>query len=123
MRRGRFRLRIDDASDAYFFAQPAVELGGRWVGADGVQVRPHLSLGVTQFIGNATPTVDARFATGSAEVPAFRTATSLDRTHADVSARLDVLTRGSLALRAEAFGSFSSNTTTYGGGISLAMGF
>ena len=33
------------------------------------------------------------------------------------------LNRGSLALRAEGFGSFSSNTTTYGGGVSLAMGF
>jgi len=78
---------------------------------------------VTQFIGDATPASEAHFATSGAGVPAFTASTELDRTHFNLSAGVDLLTRNNITTRVEVFGSVSDNTESYGGEVKLIVPF
>lgn len=64
-----------------------------------------------------------RFASVPASVAPCTARSELDKTRFDVAAGIDVFTRNDLIVRTEAFGSFSYNTESYGGGSKLAMPF
>jgi len=118
-----FRIQHDGQDETYVHLQPAVDISTELETVTGNLIRPRLSLGITQFIGNAAPQVRGRFAATPAAVAPFTTTTELDKTRLDVAAGLDVLASKNLVVRAEVFGSFSENSETYGGGLGLAMRF
>lgn len=117
------RLRIDGQSDTYVNLQPAIDIATEIVTADGLLIRPKLTLGITQFLGDTSPTVSGRLADAPAQVPSFTASTGLDETRFDVAAAVDIFTRADLMIRAEVFGSFSDNSKSYGGGLKIGMEF
>jgi uncharacterized protein with beta-barrel porin domain len=117
------RLNVSGGSDTYVSVQPALEIGGEIKIDDGALLRPRLTLGVTQFIGDAAPSSEVRFAAGGANTPAFTASTELDRTHVNLSAGVDLLTRNNITTRVEVFGSVSDNTESYGGEVKLIVPF
>jgi len=118
-----FRLRIDGQSDTYVNLQPAIDIAPEIETADGLLIRPKLTLGITQFLGNSSPTVSGRFAGTPGHVPSFTASTGLDQTRFDVAAAVDIFTRTDLMVRAEVFGSFADNSESYGGGLKIGMAF
>jgi len=118
-----FRIRHDGQSDTYVNVQPAIDILTEFETHDGTLVRPRLTLGITQFLGNAAPSVSGRFAAAPAAVAPFSASTELDKTRLDAAAGVDVLARRNLVVRADVFGSFSDNSESYGGALSIEMAF
>jgi len=117
------RIQLRDESDIYFSLQPAIDITTEVETGRGLLVQPRLTLGLTQFLGDAAPSVTGRFAAAPGALAPFDASTQLDKTHVDVVAGLDVHSRDNLTVRAEASGSFSSNSKSYGGGLMLQMSF
>ncbi len=117
------RLHIDGQSDTYFNLQPAIDIATEIETANGILIRPKLTLGITQFLGDTSPTVSGRFVSAPGNVPSFTASTGLDQTRFDVAAAVDIFTRSDLMIRAEVFGSFSDNSESYGGGLKIGMEF
>ena len=120
-----FRLRIDadGQRDTYVNLQPAIDIATEIETADGLLIRPKLTLGITQFLGNTSPAVTGRFAGAPGNVASFTASTGLDQTRFDVTAAVDIFTRTDLMVRAEVFGSFSDSSESYGGGLKFGMSF
>lgn len=117
------RQRIDGQSDTYVNLQPAIDIATDIETANGLLLRPKLTLGITQFLGNTSPAVSGRFAAAPGNVPSFTASTGLDQTRFDVAAAVDIFTRSDLMIRAEVFGSFSDNSESYGGGLKIGKEF
>ena len=111
-----FRLRVDGQRDTFVNLQPAIDIATEFETAGGLLIRPKVSLGITQFLGNTPPSVTGRFAVAPGNVPSFTARTGLDQTRFDVAAVVDLFTRQALMVRAEVFGSWSDHTESYGGG-------
>ena len=120
---GGLALRVDAADDIYVHLQPAIDIGAEFKPEAGVLIRPRLSLGVTQFLGDAAPTATGRFAAAPGDVEPFTARTDLDRTRFDVAAGLDIFTRNKMVLRAEASASLSQNSECYAGGLNIEIRF
>jgi len=120
---GRFGLKVDDQSQSYFHVRPGIDIATEIEAGDGMLVRPRVSIGVTRFLGDSDLTVTGRFASAPDTVDGFTTATELDKTRLDLAAGVDVFTRNNLVIRAELFGSLSSNSHSYGGGLKLELPF
>ena len=118
-----FRISHQGENNTYFNLQPAIDIQTEFETDDGLLIRPKLTLGITQFIGNAAPSVTGRFSIAPQDVAPFTASTDLDRTRFDVAAGVEVFTSSDLIVRAELFGSFSDNTESYGGGLQVAMPF
>lgn len=118
-----FRILVDGDSENYVNLQPAIDIATEIETANGLLIRPKLTLGIAQFLGNTAPSVTGRFAAAPAAVARFTASTELDKTRFDVAAGAEVFTRNDLIVRAELFGSFSDNTESYGGELTVAMPF
>jgi hypothetical protein len=118
-----FRFRVDGDNGAYVNVQPAIDIATEIETDDGMLIRPKLTLGITQFLSDAAPSVTGRFAAAPAAVAPFTASTELDKTRFDVAAGVDVFTRNDIIVRAKLFGSFSDNSSSYGGGLKVAMPF
>ncbi|TPE45655.1 autotransporter outer membrane beta-barrel domain-containing protein [Amaricoccus solimangrovi] len=115
--------RLDVNTDAATFVslRPAVEFGGEIVRENGTRLRPHLTLGATQYLNDPAVSLGAHFANAPDNTPDFTARTSLDETVFDASAGLDVLTAANMTVRAEAFLSTSSNSEGYGGSLTIEI--
>ncbi|MBW8640302.1 autotransporter outer membrane beta-barrel domain-containing protein [Hoeflea sp. WL0058] len=120
---GGASLTIDDNAQTYYSIQPAIEIGGEIAAANGVLFRPSVSVGLTQFLGDAAPATSASFADTPAGIAPFTTASEFDTTYFDVTAGFEVLATERLSVTAEGFGQFSDSITSYGGSAKLAVRF
>ncbi|WP_462328835.1 hypothetical protein [Thiohalocapsa halophila] len=118
-----FRLGVGSDGGIYVHLQPALDIAGEIDTAEGMLIRPTLSLAITQFLGGARPSVTARFAGAPAGIAPFTAGTDLDKTRLDLAAGLEVLARRNLTLAAEVFGSLSDNSESYGGGLKVQWVF
>ncbi|MCC7326917.1 MAG: autotransporter outer membrane beta-barrel domain-containing protein [Burkholderiales bacterium] len=75
-----FALRVQGQTDTYFQVQPALEVGTEFQADNGMRIRPRLTLALIQFLGAASPSASATFASTPGGVDPFRTSTNLDRT-------------------------------------------
>jgi outer membrane autotransporter protein len=115
-------LDVDSSSETYFDVQPSVEFGGEF-SAGGVLVRPSFSIGVTQFLGDAAPSVTAAFDSAPLSVEPFTIESELDKTYLDLRAGVDVFAADNMVVSVEGFGQLSRHTSSYGGGLKLAFSF
>ncbi len=122
-RAGGESLEVDDQSDTYVYIQPAVELGGEHAFANGTLLRPKLTVGLTRFLTNTDPSVEAAFRSTPSGIGTFKSESELDRTYVDVAVGVDILTTKDWVVSANAVGQFSNNTKTYGGFLKLAILF
>lgn len=120
---GALRLTIDRDSQTYLNLQPAIELGADLTSGNGMLVRPRMTLGITQYIGQANPSASARLVSGDAHLDAFTIDTDMDKTRFDASAGIDLFTRKNVVARAEVLGRFSRNSTSYGGELKVSVPF
>ncbi len=116
-------LDVDGNAETYWFVQPALEFGGAFEAAPGIQTRPHITLGVTQYLGSPEASLSASFASAPAGTPGFVNATRIDRTRFDVEAGLDLFAANYAVIRADGFASLSKNTDIYGGGLKIEFPF
>lgn len=120
---GGLGLQVDASDDTYVHLQPAIDIGAEFETDAGVLIRPRLTLGVTQFLGDANPAVTGRFAAAPSDVGPFTASTGLDRTRLDLAAGLDILARGNVVVRAEASAGLSQNSESYAGALSIEIPF
>ncbi|MBW8640676.1 autotransporter domain-containing protein [Hoeflea sp. WL0058] len=120
---GGASLTINDNAQTYYSIQPSIEIGGEIAAANGVLFRPSVSVGLTQFLGDAAPATSASFADTPAGIAPFTIGSEFDTTYFDVTAGLEVLATERLSLSAEGFGQFSDSITSYGGSAKLAIRF
>lgn len=116
-------ITVGSQSETYFNIQPAVEIGGEFALAGGTLLRPSLTVGLTQFLGDANPSLTASFAGTPASVAPLTVTSDFDETYLDLGAGLDILSRASIVGSIKAFGQFSDNTQSYGGSAKLAITF
>jgi hypothetical protein len=114
-------LTIQSTAQTYFYVQPALEIGGD-VMLGNTLIRPNLTFGLTQFLGNASPAVTAAF-NSAPGVQSFTVQSTFDTTYLDVAADLDIFVLGDSVVSLQGFGRFSSTTTGYGGALKLAIKF
>lgn len=120
---GSLDLRVRDNDDVYVYVQPALEVGFDHVFESGTVVRPWLSVGVTQFLTNESPSITASFIDDPAGSGSFNTETELDRTYLDLELGVSVFTLHNVTISAVGVGRLSSNTQSYGGGLKAAVLF
>ncbi len=118
-----FRLSVEGDGDAFFTLQPSVEVGANIQTDQGFLLRPRLSVGVVQFLGNDSASMSSRYVAGSNSIPAFRTSTDLGSTQVELGGGLDLVAANNMTLRAEAFGSLNSVYSSYGGGLAAVIPF
>jgi outer membrane autotransporter protein len=115
-------LVVESSSETYFDVQPSIEFGGEF-DAGGVLLRPSFSIGVTQFLGDASPSVTAGFDTAPGSIQPFTIESELDKTYLELRAGVDVFAADNIAVSVEGFGQLSRHTSSYGGGLKLAISF
>ncbi|MBW8640301.1 autotransporter outer membrane beta-barrel domain-containing protein [Hoeflea sp. WL0058] len=120
---GGASLTINDNAQTYYSIQPSIEIGGEIAAANGVLFRPSVSVGLTQFLGDAAPSTTASFSDTPSGIAPFTIGSEFDKTYFDVTAGFEVLATDRLALSAEGFGQFSDSITSYGGAAKLAVRF
>ncbi len=121
---GGASLSFEESAETYVSVQPAVEIGGELDVGKGLLIRPSLSVGLTRFLTDAAPSVQASFADTPAGVAPFTIGSDFDKTYVDVKGGRGAphrrrLYRASL----QGFGQFSKTTTSYGGSAKLAYRF
>jgi len=114
-------LAVQGTGQTYFTIQPAIELGGDLM-LGGTLVRPNVTVGLTQFIGSAAPSVTASFLSAPGVAP-FTVNSSFATTYLDIGANIDVFVQGNVVLSLQGAGKFSSSTIGYGGGLKAALKF
>jgi len=119
---GGASLEVERNAETYFDVQPAVEIGGEFT-AGGVLLRPSFTIGITQFLGDASPSVTAAFDSAPLTVDPFTIESELDKTYLDLEAAVDIFAADNLVVSVEGFGQLSHNTSSYGGGLKLAISF
>src|SRR2546430_15406435 len=112
---GGANLSVSRGDETYCKLQPSVKVGGEWALRNGMLVRPYISAGFTQFLSNTSSEIQATMESAPVGVEPFRVTTSIDRTYADVSAGVDVLTEGGVTVKVGYVGRFSDNTRLNGG--------
>lgn len=115
-------LDISTPAETYVSLQPAIEVGGERTLANGTVVRPHASLGLTQFLTDLEPGLTASFA-GAPQLSGFTHTGDFDRTYVDLEAGIDIFTGTATTVRAGAFASFSENSESYGGSLRIEIAF
>ena len=82
-----------------------------------------MTVGVTQFLGGANPSVTGGFAGAPTTIVPFTVITEQGRTRLDLAVGVDVSTHESLAVRAELFGSVAQHSGSYGGSLKVMIPF
>jgi hypothetical protein len=114
-------LGVQATGQTYFTIQPAIEFGGDLM-VGGTLVRPNITIGLTQFIGSASPSVTASFLSAPGVAP-FTVDSTFTTTYLDVGANIDIFVQGEMVLSLQGAGKFSSSTIGYGGGLKAALNF
>ncbi len=115
-----FLLAVDADAETYVNVQPAVELGGEFSVSDETRLRPHLTLGITQYLGDPTASASASFLAGGTP---FTNATEIDRTRYDIAAGVDVFSGLGATVRVAGATSLSRNSQDYGGSLRVEIPF
>jgi hypothetical protein len=118
-----FRIDHASASETYVSLQPALDVVTEFDAGYGILVRPRLTLGVTQFLGSANPSVTGRFAGAPTTIVPFTASTEIDRTRLDLAVGVDLFAQDSLAVRAEIFGSAAQHSGSFGGSLKVMIPF
>ncbi len=120
---GGASLSFEESAETYVSVQPAVEIGGELDVGNGLLIRPSLSVGLTRFLTDAAPMVNASFADTPDGVAPFTIGSDFDKTYVDVKGGVDILTAGNFRASLQGFGQFSNTTKSYGGSAKLAYRF
>ena len=102
---------------------PAVEVGGEFGDPAGTLLRPRLALGLTQYLDDPAPSVDARFAAAPPAAGGFTFAGDAARIRFDAEAGLDILTARGFDLRLNATAQWDEQSVSYAGFLGLSYAF
>ncbi|GAB5469578.1 MAG: autotransporter outer membrane beta-barrel domain-containing protein [Rhodospirillales bacterium] len=116
-----FLLDVETQSQTYVTFRPAVEVGGEWDLPRQSRIRPHLSFGITQYLGDPSVKLNASFLGSSAQP--FSSATDLDGTRYEIAGGFDLFAGQSAVVRLEGASSLSKNSTLYGGSLRVELPF
>ncbi|HMR32463.1 MAG TPA: hypothetical protein PKA13_20265 [Geminicoccaceae bacterium] len=120
---GATALAVEGDSELYAALQPALELGGEVATADGYLLRPRMALGITHFLDDPSPRVEARFLATPAAGSGFKVTSEVERTTLDLELGLDVISTGGVTVGLGGFGQFAKDQTHAGGSIRLTVPF
>lgn len=118
---GAANLAIDQDTETYVTAHPAIELSRRVPVGEGWTFNPRASVGLTQFIAGDDPKATAHFAGASGG--SFSSTSDLDRTYVDLGLGFDVAGDSGVELRANGFSQIGTDTVGYGGALNLVVHF
>lgn len=113
---GPANLVVGGRSDTVLSVSPAIQFGGQWTMANGVQLRPFVKAGVTWFDGD-TLSLDASFAGTPAGVQPFTIRSNIDDFRADLGLGLDVVNGELGAFRIHYDAHLGANTEIHSIGV------
>jgi len=120
---GGVSLIADSASGTTWHVRPSVELGVDIVLGGGAVIRPGVTVGLTQLLGDTAPTVTAKFASTPAGVGGFTISSPLDDTYLDVGASVDIFATDRVSISLDGAGQYSDSIESYGGSARLGVRF
>ncbi|WP_163025856.1 autotransporter outer membrane beta-barrel domain-containing protein [Chachezhania antarctica] len=120
---GGIPLSVDLQDETLFYLRPAVEFGGVFDMAGGGQIRPNVTLMMTQFLGDTSFGATARLAGAPASVAPFDWVSDFDRTQYDLAAGITIVTDGGSMFDLSGFGHMSDNETDFGGRVRWVIPF
>ena len=120
---GGIALSIDAQAETLTYLRPAVEFGGSYALGGGAEIRPNVTLMMTQFVGDTDFTATARLAGAPASVAPFDWVSEFDRTQYDLTAGITLVTKGGSMFDISGFGHMSENETDYGGMVRWGIPF
>lgn len=115
------RLPVDTDDGTYVSLAPAIEFGGEFVPLDGVQIRPHVTVGLTQYLNSLSPSLTAKFVDAVAALEGFDVSTDIATTFFELSGDVDNFAMEHAVLRAGAFTDLSRDDNIYGGSLWLEV--
>ena len=119
---GAAGLVVEDDRQTYIALQPAIEVGGEFTTDDGYLLRPRVSIGLTRFLKDPSPTAQARFATAPAG-SSFATSSDVDRTWVDLEVGVDVLSTNGVNVGLSGFTQLAEDAYHLGGALRLTVPF
>jgi hypothetical protein len=117
---GSTSLAVADGNHLVAIVNPAVELGGQFVLADGTSWRPFIKAGLSLSSGSQVE-VTSQFTEGSGD--AFTVNSGGDDMLGKLSGGIDVVTAGDFSIKAFYEGAFGETTTRHGGAIKVGASF
>ena len=112
-------LSLDAGEQAFLTIEPSVEIGSEFTTSDGTLFRPYAQFGLTQFVGDASPSVAAVLQQAPAGVSHFITSDDFSKTLYNFSAGINVLAPSGMATRIEGVWTASNDTQKFGGSMKL----
>lgn len=119
---GELDLDVSGSDQLSLVATPSVEIGGRVAVGETNTLRPYARVGLA--LSNQDDwTSEARLSSAPGGAGDFDSSVPIDEVTAKVGAGLQLTTRRGLELRLQYDGQFSSNVTSHGGSLRLALPF
>ena len=116
-------LRIDGHEQTWWSIQPGIRLAGDLETREGHQVRPEVSVGLTQFLKDPGATTTASLAGSPSTAGTFDADSGMDRTYLDIGLRLAMQARQGWSLSLAGFGRIGGDINGYGGSLNLELPF
>lgn len=121
---GLGNLAVDARDELYVALTPSLEIGSELALGDGANLlRPRVKLGVTQYVGDANPTVLSTLVGTPDGVASFGASAGFDETLGNVELGFDLLTQGGVTIRMDGAAQFGENTEIYQGSLKVAVPF
>ncbi|WP_158970302.1 autotransporter outer membrane beta-barrel domain-containing protein [Chachezhania sediminis] len=118
-----YALDIDPASETIYHLRPSLAFWGDYKSRGGTQTRLSGHVGLTQFLGDATPRATGHFVSMGASGLDFSAQTKMDSTRLDLGLGLDILTKKGSTISLNANAGLSETTRDIGAGVQVRFVF
>ena len=120
---GAANLNVDGSDDYYAAFRPTLEAGLDVEVGDGAILRPHASVGVTQFLTDPSQSVTAHLHSSIPDIAPFTVENDMDRTSLDLEIGLDIFAGDNVQLSLAGAAQISENANNVSGIFRLAVKF
>ncbi len=118
-----YALAVDPHDETIFHVRPSLSFYGDYQNIGRTQSRLFGHVGLTQLLGDATPSASGQFVTMGPQGLDFTAETALDRTRLDLGLGVDILTRKGATLSLNANAGLSETTYDLGAAVQFRIVF
>jgi len=120
---GVLNLRVDSANETFWTVRPGVEAGTELELSEGKRLRLYGKLGVTHFLSDTDPKMQARLQGAPSSVSGFTVSGDIDKNVGDVELGISVLNISDVVFKVGYQGLFSDSFKSHGGFARFSMPF
>ena len=120
---GTYALGHESRRDTNVHVHLGTDIGTEFTTDTGLFARTRLTLGLTQFLTDPSPSATTSFANSDISEFGFDGSSLMDKTRLDIGGGIDVFTVGGNSLQLELVGGLSEHSRSIGGHVKLAIQF